>query len=158
MKNSLQSTRYLLQRCRAAARVIMEEYLGRSLTSSELIHHKDEDPTNNSIDNLMITSRSSHGAIHNVGRHAISENGKERIRQAKHHRVISVEARKRMGHPGNKNRLGVPHTQATRTLMSESQARRWKERRQNAEETEQQLRSMPTKGSGLGSKPSSRRT
>lgn len=45
-------------------RVVMEEFLGRRLTSEEHVHHVDEDITNNDISNLKIVSRSEHIRIH----------------------------------------------------------------------------------------------
>ena len=47
-----------------AHRVIMEEYLGRELTKDELVHHKDGDTLNNSIENLEVVSRSEHMNMH----------------------------------------------------------------------------------------------
>ncbi len=35
-------------------RLVMEELLGRYLEPNEVVHHKDEDPSNNSIDNLTL--------------------------------------------------------------------------------------------------------
>lgn len=49
---------------RSAARKTMEEHLGRSLRSDEHVHHKDEDYTNNDIDNLEILSPSEHQRLH----------------------------------------------------------------------------------------------
>lgn len=45
-------------------RRIAEETLGRKLTSNEVVHHIDENPNNNSLDNLMVMSRSLHGRLH----------------------------------------------------------------------------------------------
>jgi hypothetical protein len=45
-------------------RIIMEQHLGRYLTKDENIHHIDEDPHNNNIDNLCIVSNSEHAKIH----------------------------------------------------------------------------------------------
>ena len=45
-------------------RLIMVCYLGRMLTSDELVHHKDCDPLNNNIENLEIVNRSEHAKIH----------------------------------------------------------------------------------------------
>lgn len=41
-------------------RYIMECYLGRKLNSNEIVHHKDGNKLNNSIDNLELCTRSEH--------------------------------------------------------------------------------------------------
>ena len=38
-------------------RYVMEQYIGRKLTSEEIVHHLDEDKLNNNIENLEITTR-----------------------------------------------------------------------------------------------------
>lgn len=45
-------------------RVVMENHIGRLLTDDEIIHHKDENKKNNSIDNLELLTRSKHTALH----------------------------------------------------------------------------------------------
>ncbi|MCA1807381.1 MAG: HNH endonuclease [Actinobacteria bacterium] len=40
--------------------VVMEEYLGRALEKSEVVHHLDGDKLNNSVDNLVVLQKSSH--------------------------------------------------------------------------------------------------
>lgn len=45
-------------------RIVMEEYLGRRLDSSEHIHHLDGDKTNNSIENLELILACEHGREH----------------------------------------------------------------------------------------------
>lgn len=45
-------------------RKIMEEYLGRKLSTKEHVHHVNGDPTDNRIENLSIVSPSEHGKIH----------------------------------------------------------------------------------------------
>jgi len=45
-------------------RKIMEEHLGRKLSSDEHIHHIDGNPSNNDISNLMILSNAEHSKIH----------------------------------------------------------------------------------------------
>jgi len=45
-------------------RIVMEEYLGRKLKSEEIIHHIDENHSNNDIDNLKVVSRAEHINIH----------------------------------------------------------------------------------------------
>jgi len=48
-------------------RLIMENHLGRKLLASEIVHHKDENRLNNSIDNLEIMTRSEHIKHHHTG-------------------------------------------------------------------------------------------
>lgn len=56
-------------------RLVMEEYLGRKLLSTEIIHHIDRDKLNNNIKNLMLCTRAEHIEIHR----ADLEKGKETI-------------------------------------------------------------------------------
>lgn len=46
-------------------RVVMEEFLGRYLSKSEVVHHKDGNKHNNDITNLEIMSVSDHASLHN---------------------------------------------------------------------------------------------
>ena len=52
----------------AEHRKVLAEKLGRSLESSELTHHVDEDKRNNNPSNLELTDRSRHAAFHSRGR------------------------------------------------------------------------------------------
>lgn len=45
-------------------RYVMSLHLGRWLERDEVVHHKDEDKTNNSLDNLELTNASEHTKIH----------------------------------------------------------------------------------------------
>lgn len=45
---------------RHAHRVVMEEFLGRALSSDEIVHHIDGNKQNNDISNLTVMSRSEH--------------------------------------------------------------------------------------------------
>lgn len=45
-------------------RMVMEEYLGRKLESWEHIHHINENPSDNRLENLQIVTNSEHGRIH----------------------------------------------------------------------------------------------
>lgn len=46
-------------------RIIVEEKLGRYLSSDEIVHHKNGIKTDNNIDNLVVISKSEHAKIHN---------------------------------------------------------------------------------------------
>lgn len=45
-------------------RVIMENLIGRMLTDEEIVHHKDHNKKNNSIENLQLMERRSHSQMH----------------------------------------------------------------------------------------------
>jgi hypothetical protein len=45
-------------------RLVMEEHLGRYLTSEELVHHINEDKLDNRIENLQLTNRVEHPSFH----------------------------------------------------------------------------------------------
>jgi len=45
-------------------RIVMEEYLGRPLTSDEVVHHINENTFDNRIENLALMSASEHNKLH----------------------------------------------------------------------------------------------
>jgi hypothetical protein len=45
-------------------REVMEQHLGRTLASAEVVHHKDKNKRNNAIDNLEVISQSDHARHH----------------------------------------------------------------------------------------------
>ena len=47
-----------------AHRRIAEQILSRKLTEHEIVHHVDENPKNNELNNLLIISREMHGKLH----------------------------------------------------------------------------------------------
>ena len=53
-------------------RLVMEEFLGRYLTPGEIVHHKNDDRSDNRPENLEVISRSQHVANHFAhGRHVM---------------------------------------------------------------------------------------
>lgn len=49
-------------------RVLMERHLGRKLEPWEIVHHKDENTANNTIENLEVMDFGSHTGAHSLGR------------------------------------------------------------------------------------------
>lgn len=49
-------------------RLVMEEMLGRELSSNEIVHHKDGNINNNAPENLKVMSRAEHARHHLKGR------------------------------------------------------------------------------------------
>lgn len=45
-------------------RKMAEDLIGRKLSKNEVVHHVDENPKNNSLDNLWVMSRYHHGRLH----------------------------------------------------------------------------------------------
>lgn len=54
-------------------RVVVENFIGRLLTKDEVVHHKDGNKHNNSIDNLDVLTSSEHAKLHcKTGRAMVS--------------------------------------------------------------------------------------
>jgi len=49
---------------KAKHRIVMEQHLGRKLSSNEIVHHIDGNKTNNDISNLVLVTRAEHVNIH----------------------------------------------------------------------------------------------
>lgn len=58
------------RRARREHRVIMEQHLKRRLEPWELVHHKDGNPNNNSIENLEVMEWGKHTTVHHTGARA----------------------------------------------------------------------------------------
>lgn len=50
--------------CMYKHRHVMQQHLGRELTSEEIIHHIDGDKINNALSNLMIVTGQEHMILH----------------------------------------------------------------------------------------------
>lgn len=46
----------------------MEEYLGRKLDKSEVVHHINENTLDNRIENLQVMSQAEHNTLHKKGK------------------------------------------------------------------------------------------
>lgn len=68
----------------AVHRLVIEQHLGRFLLPTEVVHHIDDDPQNNSIENLQVfASNGDHLAKTLTGkRHNISPAGRQAIRDS----------------------------------------------------------------------------
>lgn len=54
-------------------RVLMERHLGRKLEPWEVVHHKDENPANNDLNNLEVVEFGAHTGEHSKGRRKDSD-------------------------------------------------------------------------------------
>ncbi len=45
-------------------RLVVERYLGRFLTDEEVVHHINQNPSDNRIENLQVMTQSEHAALH----------------------------------------------------------------------------------------------
>lgn len=65
----------------AQHRHVMEQFIGRPLHSTELVHHINGNRQDNRIENLQLVTKSEHGKIHVIdGRLWTKESNRKRIR------------------------------------------------------------------------------
>jgi hypothetical protein len=67
-------------------RQVLEEKLGRRLTSNEVVHHMDGDPLNNDPENLEPLTRAEHTRLHRSGKKGRNATKEERDRVVFLHR------------------------------------------------------------------------
>ncbi|MBN2312337.1 MAG: HNH endonuclease [Sedimentisphaerales bacterium] len=68
-------------------RYVMQQFLGRPLLRTEIVHHKDGNPRNNSIDNLRLMSPQEHARHHLTGRHTCPLSKQELQSLGRRHRT-----------------------------------------------------------------------
>lgn len=131
-------------------RLVAEEKLGRLLLPTEVVHHIDDDPSNNSPENLVVfESNGQHLAATRKGRKPnISPEGRERIRAAnllKKGKVntISPEGRERMrqatirnnkARAGKKRQMTPEQRERNLAALDAARAKRWDDYRQRLRE------------------------
>jgi HNH endonuclease len=47
--------------------LVMSQHLGRPIAANEVVHHKNEDRTDNRLENLEVMTRSAHHSLHHRG-------------------------------------------------------------------------------------------
>ena len=72
-----------IEQSRERARRKVQRYLGRKLETWEDVHHKDENPLNNNIDNLQVLSHGDHTRLHKTGNRKCGLTGCDRKHAAK---------------------------------------------------------------------------
>lgn len=129
-------------------RLVMEKHLRRFLTKKEIVHHKDNNPSNNNIQNLQVVSGLEHRRIHLTGNsnvlgfkhskesklkmskaklgHVTTKETRRKISEANKGQVRSEEMRKRM----SESRKGLKNSEQTKRNKSNSAKIAWKKRKE----------------------------
>lgn len=117
-------------------RLIMEQHIGRKLTSDELVHHLNGDKRDNRIDNLQIVTRVEHGRMHQTGKRLPEETKRklsesQRGKPNKAQRILTNEQADYIRHnykPGDKEfgvralarKFGMTHPAISRLLNNKT--------------------------------------
>lgn len=129
------------------SRLRMEKHLGRYLRPEEVVHHKDDDPTNDRLSNLQLfASNAEHLRETLKGKcPEWSEDGKQRIREAcsrpkseahkakMRGRKMSAESKQKLSQ-AKKGKPGHPHTEESKAKIREAHRRRREARRECIED------------------------
>lgn len=107
-------------RCVYLHREVYEKHYG-PIPEGYIVHHKDGNKLNNSIDNLELMSRAEHASVHHKGVPKTDEM-RQKSSQTKMGHIVSQETREKI----RKKLRGKPLSEETRRKMSES--RRGKKR------------------------------
>lgn len=90
---------------KARSRIIMENKLNRILSSKEIVHHINGDPSDDRIENLIITNRANHVIEHHTGAKR-SELTRKRIGIKSLGRIKSEETKLKISKSLMENRYG----------------------------------------------------
>lgn len=82
----------------------MEKKLGRRLRSQELVHHKNENPSDNRICNLEVMDRRAHSYLHRIGKRA-TERTKAKASRTKKGKYFQKENHPQYKHHVTKEKL-----------------------------------------------------
>lgn len=127
MRKRVMMTHPVTKKWMARARYVMEQHLGRPLLSTEVVHHKDEDKSNDDIDNLELMSIPEHMRLH---RAETSQEVKLKMGAIHKGKIVSEETRLKM----SQSAKGKIITEEMRSNMSASRkGKPWSEARRVAD-------------------------
>lgn len=107
------------------SRFVMEQHLGRSLSSEEYVHHIDSNTLNDNLSNLKVISHPEHTSLHHAGR-VVSEEHKRSLSKTHLGKIISAETREKI----RQANLGKVTSEETKRKISQAGKERWERRRE----------------------------